>query len=317
MMRKFKFALIMGLAWAGNAFAIPETVSMRVTDVTTSSFSVVWMTDVAADPKVELYSDSAMTARLTDAVTITSMPDAPQEVAAAARGRGVMKVRVAGLAPNTKYYVRTVTADPADPLSIGYSSIQEVATASRVVPYSLAGDGTLPGFANDLLSMRVYIRPSDPDAVPGLGDLILLETPASYYPVSAFVGAGISAPEGVVDLNNLFGADMTSLVIQGGEKALLSIYRGGILATLFHYSKFPVSGNMVAVGEGVKGFFADINLDGKVDDQDFAEFRKQYRTQPDDAAYNPDFNFVEGQAGRIDAQDFARFAKEYGRINVR
>lgn len=315
-MRKWLFTLLMVIGAAGNAFAVPETVSQRVTDVTTSSFSVVWMTDVAADPTVEVYSDSFMSNRLTDAVTISPMPDMPLDVAAAARGKGVMKVRVAGLLPSTKYYVRTVTRDPANPTSIGYSSLQEVTTASRVVPYRSASDGTLPGFANDLISMKVYIRPSDKDALPGQGELILLETPASPYPVSAFVGAGISAPEGVLDLNNLFGQDLQSLAILGGEKTLLSIYRGGTLSTLLHYRKFPASGKTVAVGEPVKGFFADINLDGKVDDQDLAEFRKQYRTQPDDAAYNPDYNFVADPAGRIDAQDFARFAREYGRTNV-
>lgn len=307
----FLFAIM-----AGNALAVPETVSMRVTDVTTSSFAVVWMTDVAANPNVEVYGDSSMTARLTDTITVSSMPDAPQGVAEASRSRGIMKVRVAGLVPNTKYYVRTVTADPADPSSIGYSGLQEVTTASAVVPYRQASDGSLQGFANDLLSMKVYIRPGDKDAVPGQGDLILLETPAAPYPVSAFVGAGTAAPEGVLDLNNLYGQDLASLDIQGGEKTLLRIYRGNTLSTLLHYRKFPAGVNGIAVSEPVKGFFADINLDGKVDEEDFAEFRKQYRTGPDDAAYNPDYNFVTEPAGKVDAQDFARFAREYGRTGV-
>jgi hypothetical protein len=70
----------------------------------------------------------------------------------------------------------------------------------------------------------------------------------------------------------------------------------------------------VAVNEPVKGFFADINLDGKVDEADFAEFRKQYRTEPDDGTYNPDYNFFPlSTLDKIDAQDFAAFAKEYGK----
>ena len=315
-MRKWLLTPFILLAAAGSAFAVPETVSLRVTDVTTSSFALVWMTDVAANPAVEVYSDSAMSNRLTDAVTVTPMPDLPQSVAAVARSRGIMKVRVAGLTPETRYFVRSVTVSPADQTSIGYSGLQEVTTAAAVVPYRLAGDGSLQGFANDLLAMKVYIRPGDSDALPGQGDLVMLESPVSPYPVSAFIGAGAVAPEGVLDLGNLFGLDMKSLNIAGGEKSLLRIYRGGTLSTLLHYRRFPGSNNAVAVAEPVKGFFADVNLDGKVDEEDFAEFRKQYRTIPDDVAYNPDYNFIADPSGKIDAQDFAKFAKEYGRAGV-
>lgn len=316
MMQKLKFVLFMVFVWVGNAFAVPETVSVRVTDVTTSSFALIWMTDVVATPNVEVYSDSAMSNRLTDKITVTPMPDLPQAVTAAAGGKGIMKVRVSGLAPNTGYYVRSVTADPANGASIGYSDIQPVTTGSEVRPYNRREDGTLQGFANDLISTRVYIRPSANDPASGQGDLVLLETPVSPYPVTAFIGAGAKAPEGLLDLNNLFGQSLNSLFIQGSEKILLTIYRGGTLSTLFHYRRLPANSGAVAVAEPVKGFFADINLDGKIDGQDFAEFKKQYRTVPDDADYNPDYKFVENPTGKIDAQDFARFAREYGRAGV-
>lgn len=316
MIRKTMLILLISFTWIGSAFAVPETVSVRVTDVTTSSFAVVWLTDVAATPNVEVYSDSAMANSLAGTVTLVPMPDAPQDVATAARGKGIMKVRVAGLTPNTTCYVRTVTADPADPTNVAYSALQQVTTTALVAPYQKAADGTLQGFANDLISMKVYLRPSDTDAAPGQGDLILLETPASPNPVSAFVGFGLTAPEGVLDLNNLFGTDMTSLFIAGGGNTLLTVYRGGTLSNLSHYRWFPTNSGTVSVQESMKGFFADINLDGKVDDQDFAEFRQQYRTAPDDSTYNPDYKFVEGTDGKINAQDFARFAREYGRTGV-
>jgi hypothetical protein len=73
---------------------------------------------------------------------------------------------------------------------------------------------------------------------------------------------------------------------------------------------------MVYVVEPVKGFFADINLDGKVDDEDFAAFKAQYRTSSNDPSYNPDFNFVDDPEGKVDARDFSKFSKEYGRTNV-
>lgn len=309
-------ALLLLIPLCQSARAVPDTVSARVTDVTTSSFSIVWMTDVAADPGVELYSDAAMTVPLAEGVTVTPMPDASPEAAAAAKAKGIMKVRISGLAAATRYYARSVTRDPANPDSVGYSGLMEVTTASLVKPYTAAQDGSLQGFANDLATMRVYLRPNDHQAVPGLGDLLVLEIPAAFYPLSAFVGSGTSAPEGVIDLNNLFGPDLSSLWAQGGEGALVRIYRGGALTTLLHYRRLPLNSGVVAASEPVRGFFADINLDGRVDDADFEEFRKQYRTSPDDGAYNPDYKFVQSPSGRIDAQDFARFAREYGRTDV-
>jgi hypothetical protein len=211
---------------ASHAFAVPETSSVRITGVTTSSFSVVWMTDVAAKPTAEIYSDSAMMNQITGNVVVTPMPASSQEVVQAAKSRGIMKVRVSGLVASTKYYVRTVTRDPSDPSSVAYSPLFEVVTASRVAPYRLLG-GSLQGFSNDLVSFRVYIRPLDTEAKPGLGDLVILESEGSSYPLSTFVGEGITAPEGVLDLNNLFGADGVSLDIMGREKIVLRIYRGG------------------------------------------------------------------------------------------
>ncbi|TAL27070.1 MAG: hypothetical protein EPN94_02075, partial [Nitrospirae bacterium] len=90
------------LALASNAFAVPETASVRITDVTPTSFSVVWMTDVAADPEVEVYSESSMTNQITDKFIVTRMPAGSQKVAVAAKGRGIMKVRVSGLSPSSK-----------------------------------------------------------------------------------------------------------------------------------------------------------------------------------------------------------------------
>jgi hypothetical protein len=316
MMRNIIFALFLSLVWAGRAVAVPETVSMRVTDVTTSSFAVVWMTDVVAKPNVEVYSDSAMVNSLAGSVNVIAMPDLPPNVAAAATGKGIMKVRVVGLTPNKIYYVRTVTADPANPTSISYSALQQVTTAATVVPYLVATDGTLQGIANDLIAFKIYIRPNDTDTVPGQGDLILMETLASPYPVSAFVGVGTSAPEGVLDLNNLFGTNLTSLVILGGGNTLLTVYRGGTLATLSHYRRFPTNSGTVAVGAPAQGFFADINLDGNVDDQDFAMFQAQFRTARNDPTYNPDYKFVQSSDVSINAQDFASFAQQYGRTGV-
>ena len=134
--------------------------------------------------------------------------------------------------------------------------------------------------------------------------------------MSAFVGSGSQTAEGIIDLNNLYGSDRLSRVVAGGETVTLRVYRGGAMATLLHYRRTPSVSGLVAVQAPVKGFFADLNLDGKVDDTDFALFKAQYQTRPDDATYNPDYNFDNDPEGVVDALDFSRFAPEYGRTDV-
>lgn len=296
-------------------FAAPETTAVRVTDVTTSSFSVVWMTDVAATPRVEVYNDAAMRLAVVEGITITSMPGISGKVADAARTAGIMKVRVSGVSPAASYYVRTVTPDPADPSSIGYSNIRQVTTAAAADLYRNAG-GSFTGRGNDLISFPAYVRPADGSQEPGMGNLLLAETDGSPYPVTAFVGEGAPAPEGVLDLNNLFSADGMSLDVTGGEKMTIMLYRGGKLSTLTHYRKAPLNTGAVSVAGLLKGYFADINLDGAVDDRDFRLFKARYRSTRSDAIFNPDYDFTDDQDGKVDVRDFSAFAKEYGRTDV-
>ncbi len=298
-----------------QAFAVPETRAVMVTDVTVSSFSLVWMTDTAADPSLEVYSDSSMSQRITEGLVITPMPAGSSKVAQAAREKGIMKARVSGLQAATKYYVRTVTKSQASPDSVSYSTIYEVTTASKIALYRSV-NGAAWGVANDLVAFTVYIRPSDSSPEPGLGDLIILESEQSPYPVSVFVGDGLVTPGGVLDLNNLFGPDGMSSIVSGNEKIIVKIYRAGGLSTLKHYRRISQNSGMVNVVDPLKGFFADLNLDLNVDDADFGEFKSQYRTMPDDANYNPDFNFVEDDEGKVDVRDFSKFSREYGRTDV-
>lgn len=315
-------AVLLVVLIPGLAQAVPETVSVRVTDVTPSSFAVVWMTDVSAEPAVQVFLEAGGGGEITSSLRLTPMPDASPAVAAASRQKGIMKVRVSGLSPATTLYVRTVTADPTNPQSVGYSAYQPVTTASVVEPFSRQDDGSLAPAGNDLLAFPVYIRPGDQSELPGLGDLLLLETPGGGWPLSAFGGEGIAAPEGILDLNNLFNLSGKSLDLAGGEQATLRVYRGGTLSTLLHYRRFSADYGTGSVGKAVQGFFADINLDGAVDEDDFELFKTQYRQGAGDADFNPDYNFFAAEAGKtiegdkIDVQDFARFAPEYGRTDV-
>lgn len=296
--------------------AVPETTAVRITDVTPSSFSVVWMTDVAADPSVEVYADNSLQQRISEGIVITPMPAGSSKASQAAKTKGIMKVRVSGVQPETNYHVRTVTKDPMNPDSISYSPLQQVTTASSIVLYRTV-DESVQSLSNDLVAFPVYVRPVDSAEEPGIGDLIILEDESARYPISSFAGDGCLSPEGILDLNNLFNASSgLSLALNSNETVELRVYRAGNLSTLTHYRKIPQNSGFVSVVGVLSGFFADINLDGKVDDQDFSAFRMQYRTLPDDTAYNPDYNSVDDPEGKVDVREFSKFSKEYGRTNV-
>lgn len=304
-------ALFILLFSISGAFAVPATLNVRTTDVTPASFSVVWTTDVPADPFVEVYSDALMTNRITDSLIITPMPAASSTVAQAAKSMGIMKVRVSGLAASAKYYFRAVTKDSQNLASTGYSPVYEVTTASKITPYR---DERV--FSNDLALFSVHVRPSDAGEQSGAGYLVIVETEGARYPVSAFAGDGIDAPWSIIDLNNLFNADGENLDLAGNEKMIITVYRKGTLPPLTHYRKVAPDGNLAGVAASVKGFFADINLDGKIDETDLNELKKQYRMMPDDPAFNPDFNFVNDSEDQVDVREFSKFSLEYGRTDV-
>lgn len=320
-MQRTALLLIALLFWAGQALAVPETVSLRVTDVTPRSFCLVWMSNLAAEPGLEVYADAGMADELTDSLKVEVLPDLTATITDAARSKHIYRVRVSGLQAGLEYHARSLTHDAADAASIGYSALQAVTTATQVIPYRSETDGRLNGLSNDLLSFKVYVRPAQNGEIfAGAGDLLLLETAQASYPISAFAGQGIANGEGILDLNNLFDLGGLSFDSLGNDLVSLRVYRGDTLSVLYHLRKLPLDSGRLAVAEPLRGFnHADLNLDGKVDTADFSAFKEQYRLAANDAAFNPDFNFVALTADEvmtsdtIDLRDFAWFAGQHGK----
>ncbi len=299
-----------------KCLAAPDTLAVRVTDVTPNSLSLVWMSDIPAEPSVQVFTDPAMANEITSQVKVVPMPCASTDVAAAAKQKNLFKARVEGLEPQTDYYVRAVNTDETDATSSSVSALQKATTGKEAASYTHDSNGLPVPFSNDLAIFQAYTPPDAADQQPGLGDIVLLEIPNAAYPISAFVGDGVLTPEGAIDLNNLFGPDGAALFVANREKAVLTIYRGGTLSNLVHYRWVPASSGLTEVQEPAKGFFADFNLDGVVDVSDFQEFEKYYRTKKADGSYNPDFDFVDDPDGAVDAREFSKFSEQYGRTDV-
>lgn len=292
-----------------DSAALPALTGVRVTDVTASSFAVVWMTDVEGEPSVEVFLDLQMSSSIKHGVNIIQMAGATS-TKTAALGRGNIRVMVTGLQPDTLYYIRAAMPDPSDPSVISYSPLMEAVTASKTIPYK-DSDGLRVSLANDLIVFSTFTQSDDQEN--GAGELVVLEIPNSRYPLSAYVGEGVQAPEVIFDLNNLYGSDGLSADIAGGDRITLTVYKGGFAYTVLYYRRLDLNNGISAVSEPLKGYFADVNMDGSVDDGDLELFRAQYGIASSDPGFNPDFDFVQDQSGVIDVKDFSKFSIQYGR----
>jgi len=309
------FALtIIGLLVAPRfCLALPQTTEVDVADVTPNSFSLVWMSDRESEPSVRVYSDESLTQEITSGLTVLPMGGIPSDVAGAAKSRGILKVTVTGVSASTTYYARAVTTDSQDPDGVSFSPSVSVTTQAETSNFTEV-DSEPVVFANDLCTFPVYVMPGDGSL--GFGDLVMLTAEGSQTPVTAFVGAGAASPEGLIDLNNLFGPDGISLNLGDMERAKLVVYRGYVMPSLEHFRWIDEQSGYTEVKGAVRGFFVDFNLDGTVDDADFGEFAKRYRTRETDPDYNPDFDYVPDTEGVVDAREFSGFAENYGRTDV-
>ncbi len=303
-----RWAILLVLIVANDSGALPAMTGVRVTDVTASSFAVVWMTDAEGEPSVDVFLDSQMTSAVNGVNKIPMAGTAVTKTAALSKGN--IRVMVTGLQPGTSYYVRALMPDPVSPAVISYSPLIEVVTAAKTLPYK-ESDGVRTSLANDLIAFTTFTQ--NPGQDNGSGELVILELPGSRYPLSAYVGEGAQAPEVIFDLNNLYGADGLSADIAGGDRITLTVYKGGFAYSVLYYRRLGSNTGTSGVAEPLKGFFADVNMDGSVDDGDFELFRAQYGFASSDAGFNPDFDFVQDQSGIIDVKDFSRFSIQYGK----
>jgi hypothetical protein len=198
-----------------------------VTDVTPSSFSVAWYSGEDSDPSLKIYLDENGTEELTGAaLAIQPTMDPDSTAGAAAATEGVLKVRAAGLSPDTTYYFQTATLIRATEETVLIPSsppFPSVRTQLDVVRQ----EGTVP-FSNDLCAVEVYV--SDTFTTDECGLAIALFQ-GSSHPISAFLGDSIYPTLALLDLNNLFAKET-------GKNLFLS---GGQTVTIYFITKAGVS----------------------------------------------------------------------------
>jgi hypothetical protein len=224
--------LMMALVALSTGFSMaagPGVDNFWATDVTPTSFSVIWAADAPSNPDIIVFTDAAGNDDITSQLTISPHPTRSSDAAVvtAAEDNGVMKVQVTGLDPNTTYYFQTITALKASPTDVTYypdsAPMLEVTTEIAVKRTRMAASDEVP-FSNDLIRLECYL----PDGVtPAVGALLLADVVNTDYPITGFVGDAIAAPAAFVDLNNLFNSsDYHTQALYGGEDIALIKFMG-------------------------------------------------------------------------------------------
>ena len=215
--------LFSSMVCVATAQAAPTVTNEIVTDITPGSFCVVWTTDEAATGSLEIYADAAGTTPVTDAV-ITAHPtvSGSGSVRESAEDRGIMKVKVSNLTPETLYYYRSVSVSKTD-----YTETQGSLSSAQTVRVALRAltSPALTPLASPLVRFDFYL----PDGItPAAGGLLIAEIPGAASPISAFVGGNSRpAPTVILDLNNLYDATTReTLPVSGNEPLTLTLEMG-------------------------------------------------------------------------------------------
>lgn len=206
---------------------MPEVSHVMVTDVTTTSFSVIWAASEASTADLEVYEDENGAVPIADAVIEPHPIECGNEqIRIMAEDQGVMKVRATGFAANSTYYFRTVTTSKSTG-DITYhpdgAPLMSVTTQSLTVRTFTEGDNIVP-FSNDNIIEECYL---DDGITHAEGTLLLATVAGGSHPITAFVGDGAELPNALIDLNNVFGrGTFENLDLSQGLNLTLLNFRG-------------------------------------------------------------------------------------------
>jgi PKD repeat protein/prenyltransferase beta subunit len=203
---------------------------MVITDVSTRSFSVAWITETPGKPGLNIFKDENGHELVSEAQIIAFPATTPLNYSPTLSStQGKMKVTAKGLEPDTLYYFQLLTfsSDGFTTAKPEYAPFYHVRTESNNIRTTVVDRKEVP-FANDLIVFNLNQEKtnlSDPDNIT----LLLAYIEGSAYTLSNFVGNGVYSPEAYVDLNNLFYAyTPVNMPTSGGEQLTLSTLKGMI-----------------------------------------------------------------------------------------
>ena len=186
--------------------------SVRVTDVTTVQFAVVWGTSEAATGTVKVFADADGNIPVSEAlINLESSAHPPAE------DMGVIKVRVSNLQANTSYFFQIESTTKAGGIVSRYPEVQPF---MRVITEKITSV-----VHNDILAQQVSIGAGKSTQ----GTLVIATVEQASYPVTGWAGNGV--PEGwvAIDTNNFYDKDThVNLELIGGEPITLTYFCGSL-----------------------------------------------------------------------------------------
>lgn len=196
--------------------------TLRVTDVTPTTFSAMWATSEPATCSLNLFLDAEGVApNLRARVISESAEHSPAE------DMGVMKVRAFSLRPGTRYFFQIksvskisdkVTLYPSSP---PYLEVMTERTA-RIVE-------------NNMVAQKVSL---DEEKL-AVGMLLIASVPKASHPVTCWVGRGAPKKWALINMDNFYNSEThTNLELEGNEDIEVELF-GGSLGTAKARHRIP------------------------------------------------------------------------------
>ena len=198
--------------------------SVRVTDVTTVQFAVVWGTSEAATGTVKVFADADGNIPVSQAlINLESSAHPPAE------DMGVIKVRVSNLQANTSYFFQIESTTKAGGIVSRYPEVQPF---MRVITEKITSV-----VHNDILAQQVSIGAGKSTQ----GTLVIATVEQASYPVTGWAGNGV--PEGwvAIDMNNFYDkVTHTNLELVGdGEELITFTFFCGFMGSVVTEDTVP------------------------------------------------------------------------------
>jgi hypothetical protein len=276
---------------------IPQTsqadvFDISIADVTTRSFSVVWVSDEPVlSATLRVFADADGITDLTPSLTIDTVSAALPP----AHDRGIVKVSVAGLSAEQVIYVQTVTdtatGQAVSPATAPFLGAVTAFSTTRVQP----GGAVI---ASDLIQ-HVVVNPLD-GVTPTAGTLVLLKIPGlGSSPLSAIAGEN-GFTDSVINLNNYRDDGGTNIAVPVDEIFSITEYRGLLCAgldkhKLVRFRRHPDQPGLAMITElktPPKCFFADTVCDDEVNVLDFQFILNSFSRTLGECGFNQDFDIV-------------------------
>ncbi|MBI5562417.1 MAG: hypothetical protein HY894_06155 [Deltaproteobacteria bacterium] len=283
----------------GSEAGVPAVSGLSVTDVTPSSFTVVWLSSEPSAPSISMFMADCATP-VYGAFTSARSGDST----------GNLRVTVSNLSPNTLYCYQTVTTSKSTSESALLPAAPATVTTEKAAYQMTTTAGVTTPFANSLLAVPpVYQKDANASTDGVAVTLTVLDNKASH-PLSTLTSGGSGAA--YFNLNNLYDpATGYSLNLTGGERVMLAESHGLDGCAVEHFYKLVPDAEKIDVQTPVTcALMQDLDCSGEVNILDVLREVKWNATARGGACFNGDSD-MNGD-GSVDQTDVFNVSGSFG-----